>query len=110
MYKIGEIIRLKEDIELRSTLSDSVTKVPKGDKAVVSYNGSLKFLKGGFITPPNTVKFYDNGYAIRDITHLITSKINILISEYLYEDDDILQEVKDEIWNIVEQDLEDIFA
>lgn len=106
VYKIGEIIRLKEGTELESPFGGDVTKTTKVEKVVAKHNGSLLFLDGGFITPPNDVKV--RGYATRDITHNITSRIGRLLTQYEV-DEDMLEEIKDEIWDIVEQYLEDIF-
>lgn len=103
--KIGQIIRLKEDIELKSTFGDEVTKVCKGDKAVITSQGSILFLTGnarGSITPPDDT-MQVKGYDVDSITEIIMKEIGSLLDSYC--DDEDLEIIQDSIEIVLEDIL-----
>lgn len=107
--KIGEVIELDRDIELKTALTDTAITAREGDRCIVTADGWLRFLNGearGKMIGAGE-GFEIDGYDHENIAKMIVTRLNGYIGlDNILEDYDIEQSsVIEEIESVLDDIL-----
>lgn len=106
MYRIGQEITIKEDIEIKTIVSNTVMTIKAGDKGVLDGRGFLHITTGE--CRGKIVKFtkYDieiKGYDHENITNMIIKKLDSLFCDL----DDAL-DCEGLTFDVLKEELQDV--
>lgn len=103
-FKIGQMIELVHDVEIKAVVSGQVLVAKKGDCAVVDSKGFATFVDGdarGKITRLSDVVV--KGYDHENITDMIIKKLN-----YLFNDLDDTLECEGLNCDVLKEEIQDV--
>ena len=107
--KIGEILTIKEDFEIKSALGGYTKQVKKGDTGFIDSKGMIHYLTGearGKIQNIDGIEL--KGYDYESITNLIYKRLNCEFDiDYMLDDSDIdeVEHFKDIIEDVLSEIL-----
>lgn len=76
-HKIGEIITIKEDFEIKTAIGENTIQVKKGDTGFVDSRGMIHYLTGGARNKIQKIEGVEvKGYDYESISKLILKRLN----------------------------------
>lgn len=107
-HKIGEILEITDDFEIKTAISEKTLQVKKGDIGYIDSNGCMHYLSGdakGKIQKIDDVK--PKGYDYESIANLIFKKLNTeydlkeALQGYGIDEKDFLEQIEDILSDIL---------
>lgn len=98
-YKIGQILLLKEDVEIEKALSGEKVKIPKGNKIIIGADKLAHYIKNGYIQPlaeESTIEGYDTA-GIAEYLYIVLKNhfpLNEIMEDYKITKQEVINEIE----------------